>query len=201
MERPRRLGVGLLAGTSGRLYSSAFYALRNTRTPLNFAVIRVVLTLALGYFFSKPLRACSASTRAGASPALRSPPALPHGWSTHCCAVPCTTASVWSTIPPAASSACGSPPPSPRHSASCCNRHLPIHGQGFACRHPQRHRRPHPLRRALRRIHRTDESSHPRQPASPLQASWLGCAQTATVLALPQVPLSDPYQRLGGPAA
>ena len=38
-------GVGLLAGTSGRLYSSAFYALRNTRTPLNFAVIRVALTL------------------------------------------------------------------------------------------------------------------------------------------------------------
>lgn len=48
-------GVGLLAGTSGRLYSSAFYALRNTRTPLNFAVIRVALTLGLGYFCSKPL--------------------------------------------------------------------------------------------------------------------------------------------------
>jgi putative peptidoglycan lipid II flippase len=48
-------GVGLLAGTSGRLYSSAFYALRNTRTPLNFAVIRVVLTLGLGWFFSIPL--------------------------------------------------------------------------------------------------------------------------------------------------
>ena len=30
-------GVGLLASTSGRLYSSAFYALRDTRTPLNFA--------------------------------------------------------------------------------------------------------------------------------------------------------------------
>ncbi len=48
-------GVGLLASTSGRLYSSAFYALRNTRTPLNFAVIRVALTLALGYFFALPL--------------------------------------------------------------------------------------------------------------------------------------------------
>ncbi|MFL6428163.1 MAG: murein biosynthesis integral membrane protein MurJ [Acidobacteriaceae bacterium] len=48
-------GVGLLAGTSGRLYSSAFYALRNTRTPLNFAIIRVALTLGLGYFFSRPL--------------------------------------------------------------------------------------------------------------------------------------------------
>lgn len=47
--------VGLLASTSGRLYSSAFYALRNTRTPLNFALIRVALTLALGYFFALPL--------------------------------------------------------------------------------------------------------------------------------------------------
>lgn len=48
-------GVGLLAGTSGRLYSSAFYALRDTRTPLNFALIRVGITLVLGYFFSLPL--------------------------------------------------------------------------------------------------------------------------------------------------
>jgi len=48
-------GVGLLASTSGRLYSSAFYALRNTRTPLNFALIRVTLTLGLGYFFALPL--------------------------------------------------------------------------------------------------------------------------------------------------
>ena len=48
-------GVGLLATTSGRLYSSAFYALRDTRTPLNFAVIRVALTVVLGYFFALPL--------------------------------------------------------------------------------------------------------------------------------------------------
>jgi len=48
-------GIGLLASTSGRLYSSAFYALRNTRTPLNFALIRVGLTLILGYFFALPL--------------------------------------------------------------------------------------------------------------------------------------------------
>jgi putative peptidoglycan lipid II flippase len=48
-------GVGLLATTSGRLYSSAFYALRDTRTPLNFAVIRVVLTVVLGYLFALPL--------------------------------------------------------------------------------------------------------------------------------------------------
>jgi putative peptidoglycan lipid II flippase len=47
--------VGLLATTSGRLYSSAFYALRDTRTPLNFAVLRVLLTVALGYLFALPL--------------------------------------------------------------------------------------------------------------------------------------------------
>jgi putative peptidoglycan lipid II flippase len=49
--------VGLLAATLGRLYSSAFYALRDTRTPLRFAIIRVVLTGALGYLFAFPLRA------------------------------------------------------------------------------------------------------------------------------------------------
>ncbi len=47
--------VGLLATTSGRLYSSAFYALRDTRTPLRFALIRVALTLVLGYLFALPL--------------------------------------------------------------------------------------------------------------------------------------------------
>jgi putative peptidoglycan lipid II flippase len=47
--------VGLLASTSGRLYSSAFYALRDTRTPLKFAVVRVALTLVLGYFCALPL--------------------------------------------------------------------------------------------------------------------------------------------------
>ena len=40
--------VGLLAATMGRLYSSAFYALRDTRTPLRFALLRVALTLVLG---------------------------------------------------------------------------------------------------------------------------------------------------------
>jgi putative peptidoglycan lipid II flippase len=48
--------VGLLAATLGRLYSSAFYALRDTRTPLRFAVLRVILTGALGYLFAFPLR-------------------------------------------------------------------------------------------------------------------------------------------------
>jgi putative peptidoglycan lipid II flippase len=48
--------VGLLAMTMGRLYSSAFYALRDTRTPLWFAIARVALTGALGYLFAFPLR-------------------------------------------------------------------------------------------------------------------------------------------------
>ena len=47
--------VGLLAVTMGRLYSSAFYALWDTRTPLKFAVIRVALTLVLGYLCAIPL--------------------------------------------------------------------------------------------------------------------------------------------------
>jgi putative peptidoglycan lipid II flippase len=47
--------VGLLASTMGRLYSSAFYALRDTRTPLRFAIIRVALTLSLGYVCALPL--------------------------------------------------------------------------------------------------------------------------------------------------
>jgi len=47
--------VGLLAGTMGRLYASGFYALRDTRTPLRFAVLRVVLTTGLGYLAAIPL--------------------------------------------------------------------------------------------------------------------------------------------------
>jgi len=47
--------VGLVASTLGRLYSSAFYALRDTRTPLRFALVRVSLTTVLGYLFALPL--------------------------------------------------------------------------------------------------------------------------------------------------
>ena len=48
-------GVGLLASALGRLYSSTFYALRDTRTPLWFAIVRVCLTGILGYLFAFPL--------------------------------------------------------------------------------------------------------------------------------------------------
>jgi putative peptidoglycan lipid II flippase len=47
--------VGLLASTLGRLYASTYYALHDTRTPLRYAVIRVVLTIVLGYLCAIPL--------------------------------------------------------------------------------------------------------------------------------------------------
>jgi len=49
--------VGLLASTLGRLYSSTYYAFRDTRTPLRYAAIRVTLTTVLGYFCAIPLPA------------------------------------------------------------------------------------------------------------------------------------------------
>jgi putative peptidoglycan lipid II flippase len=47
--------VGLLASTLGRLYSSTYYALHDTRTPLRYAIIRVTLTTVLGYLGALPL--------------------------------------------------------------------------------------------------------------------------------------------------
>ena len=41
--------VGMLAATMSRLYNSTYYALSDTRTPLRFALVRVSLTLVLGY--------------------------------------------------------------------------------------------------------------------------------------------------------
>ena len=41
--------TGLLATTTARLYSSTFYALHDTRTPLRFAVVRVAAAAAAGY--------------------------------------------------------------------------------------------------------------------------------------------------------
>ena len=46
--------VGLLATSLGRLYSSVFYALHDTRTPLRFALIRVSLTTVLGLICAFP---------------------------------------------------------------------------------------------------------------------------------------------------
>lgn len=44
--------VGLLASTWGRLYASGFFALRDTKTPRNFAIIRVALNILLGFLFA-----------------------------------------------------------------------------------------------------------------------------------------------------
>src|SRR3989338_2196280 len=49
--------VGLLASTLSRLYSSTYYALRDTRTPFYYAVIRVFLTIILAYGASQYLPA------------------------------------------------------------------------------------------------------------------------------------------------
>lgn len=45
-------GVGLLAATMGRLYSSTYYVLRDTRTPLKYAAVRVTLTTILGWLLA-----------------------------------------------------------------------------------------------------------------------------------------------------
>jgi len=42
-------GVGMLATTMVQLYNSAFYALWDTKTPFRLALVRVTLTMALGY--------------------------------------------------------------------------------------------------------------------------------------------------------
>lgn len=44
--------VGLLASTFGRLYSSTFYALHDTRTPLRYATLRIALAIVFGYLFA-----------------------------------------------------------------------------------------------------------------------------------------------------
>jgi len=46
--------IGLLASTMSRLFSSTYYALGDTRTPFRYAVLRVVLTGALGYGCAVP---------------------------------------------------------------------------------------------------------------------------------------------------
>lgn len=47
--------IGLLPTTLGRLYASTYYALHDTRTPLRYAVVHVVVAIVLGYLFAIPL--------------------------------------------------------------------------------------------------------------------------------------------------
>jgi putative peptidoglycan lipid II flippase len=47
--------VGLLATTLGRLYASTYYALRDTRTPLRYAIVHVAIATLLGYVLAVPV--------------------------------------------------------------------------------------------------------------------------------------------------
>ena len=47
------IGFGLFAATSGRLYASAFWALRDTKTPLRAAVVRLVVGAVLGFLAAR----------------------------------------------------------------------------------------------------------------------------------------------------
>ena len=48
--------VGLLVSTMGRLYSSAFYALQDTRTPFRYAMTRVIVGASLGFLLAFTFR-------------------------------------------------------------------------------------------------------------------------------------------------
>jgi putative peptidoglycan lipid II flippase len=59
--------IGLLPTTLGRLYASTYYAMHDTRTPLRYAIVHVVLAVVLGYLFAIPLmRALGLDLRWGA---------------------------------------------------------------------------------------------------------------------------------------
>jgi len=62
--------VGLLAVTVSRVYSSAFYALRDTKTPLKFPANRVVVANARGLALAIPHRAWPVSLAIGAGVTL-----------------------------------------------------------------------------------------------------------------------------------
>jgi len=78
--------VGLLASTMGRLYSSTYYALHDTRTPLRFAMVRVALTTVLGYLFAIPLPHLIGIDAHWGAAGLTRRPALRGGSSSCCCA-------------------------------------------------------------------------------------------------------------------
>ena len=60
--------VGLVAATMGRLFASTCYAQHDAKTPLRYAIVRVTLTVILGYLFALPLpRALGIEPRWGAA--------------------------------------------------------------------------------------------------------------------------------------
>lgn len=44
--------IGLLASTQSRLYSSAYYAMQDTRTPLRYSLVRVLVSVVVGWVFA-----------------------------------------------------------------------------------------------------------------------------------------------------
>ncbi len=48
--------IGLLVATLGRLYSSTFYALGDTKTPMRYAIVRVIVGGFMAYALAFPLR-------------------------------------------------------------------------------------------------------------------------------------------------
>jgi putative peptidoglycan lipid II flippase len=71
--------VGLLAATMGRLYSSTFYALQDTKTPLRYALGRVIVATLLGYFAAVLLPSYLGWSAERGTPALALASALA-GW-------------------------------------------------------------------------------------------------------------------------
>lgn len=71
--------VGLLASTIGRLYSSTFFSLKDTRTTLNFAIIRIFFTTLLGYLFAFQLAPMFSSNAVYATAGLTSSAGI-SGW-------------------------------------------------------------------------------------------------------------------------
>ena len=57
--------IGLLVATLGRLYSSTFYALGDTKTPMRYAIARVLVGALFAYLLAFPLRPAIASFLAG----------------------------------------------------------------------------------------------------------------------------------------
>ena len=108
-------GVGLLASTQGRLYSSAFYALKDTRTPLIFAIIRVALTTILGYLAAIQLPHWIGINPKWGVAGLTASAESAAGSNFFCCAARWDTASVLSRSALAISRDSGLPPsPLPR---------------------------------------------------------------------------------------
>jgi putative peptidoglycan lipid II flippase len=71
--------IGLLASTIGRLYSSTFFSLKDTKTTLYFAIVRIFFTTILGYIFAFKLAPIFSSDPVYATAGLTSSAGI-SGW-------------------------------------------------------------------------------------------------------------------------